>query len=66
MIDSLTKYEQYTVICLNSDDYTYFERIFTDESSMHTFINELKTSENCVGRIFVAVSITSKSLIEVV
>ena len=65
MSDSLTKYEQYTVICLNSDKNTYFERTFNDESSLQSFITELKLSETFVGRIFVSVSIISKSLVEV-
>ena len=66
MNDSLTKYEQYTAICLNSDKNTYFERTFNDEPSMQSFINELKLSKTFVGRIFVSVCIISKSLVEVV
>ena len=66
MSDSLTKYEQYTVICLNSNDCTYFERTFNDESSMHSFIDNLKMNDTFVGRIFVSVCITSKTLVEVV
>lgn len=64
MIDSLTKYEQYTVICLNSDN-TYNERTFNSESDMQTFINQFKMSENFNGRILVSVCIVSKSIVEV-
>ena len=66
MSDSLTKYEQYTVICLDSVKNTYFERTFNDDSSMQSFINEVKLSETFVGRIFVSVSISSKTIVEVV
>ena len=64
--ESLTKYEQYIVICLDSVKNTYFERTFNDESSMQSFINEVKLSETFVGRIFVSVCISSKTIVEVV
>ena len=66
MNESLTKYEQYTVICLDSVKNTYFERTFNDESSMQSFINEVKLSETFVGRIFVSICISSKTIVEVV
>ena len=66
MNESLSKYEQYTVISLNSHTNSYTERTFNNESSMQSFLNELKSSENFVGRIFVSVSIISKSIVEVV
>lgn len=65
MSDKISFEEQYTVFCLNSNSNTYFERTFEDESSMRSFINKTKSSDNFAGRIFVNARITSVGLVEV-
>ncbi len=65
MSDNIIFDEEYTVICLTSFDNTYYERVFKDESSVQSFINEIKSHDSSVGRIFVSSRVTSYGLVEV-